>query len=122
MRRLHLGAGLTLAVTETDGGRLVGAIGLSIHKKNRVAELGYWIGKPHWNKGYATQAAEALLEYAFEHLSITRHMTGNPASGRVMEKIGMQFEGVLRQSSYRWGSFRDIAMYSILREEFQDSA
>ena len=45
-------------------------------------------------------------------------MTKNPASGRVMEKAGMTFKGILRHSIFRWGSFEDSAMYSILRAEY----
>jgi RimJ/RimL family protein N-acetyltransferase len=47
-----------------------------------------------------------------------RHMTKNPASGRVMQKVGMKYEGTLRQSLFRWGKFEDAAIYSILQDEY----
>lgn len=117
------GDAVTVAITRSADGQLIGAIGLHIIEPDRLAEIGYWIGKPYWNQGYATQAAQALIEYGFDHFDLNRiqarHMTKNPASGRVMEKAGMSFEGVLRQSIFRWGSFEDAAMYSILRREFE---
>lgn len=117
------GNSLTLAITRTEDARLVGAVGLSLYSSNRLAELGYWVGKPHWNHGYATEAATAVIQFAFENLEVNRiqarHIASNPASGRVMEKAGMTFEGILRQSIFRWGEFEDAAIYSILRREFE---
>lgn len=113
---------VTWAIAHKEDGVLLGAISLSIDKTNRLAELGYWVGKPYWGRGYCTEAAKEALRYAFEALSLNRvqarHMTKNPASGRVMQKIGMTYEGTLRQSVYRWGKFEDMAMYAILREEY----
>lgn len=112
------------AITLKPDGLLIGAMGLRFDWQNQSAELGYWIGKPYWNQGYATEAAQAVLEYAFRQRNLNRvearHMTKNPASGRVMQKIGMTYEGTLRQSIYRFGRFEDAALYSILREEFFD--
>ncbi len=119
------GEAVTFAITESDEGRLLGAIGIQVNKTNLLGEIGYWIGKPYWNRGYATQAAKAVISFGFEHLGLNRiqarHMTKNPASGRVLEKAGMKPEGVLRQSIYRWGSFEDAAMFAVLRAEFQVS-
>jgi ribosomal-protein-alanine N-acetyltransferase len=120
--RFDKGEAVSLAITLSTDGRLMGAIGLHINESQRLAEIGYWIGKPYWNQGYATEAAQEVLRYAFEVLDLNRvqarHMTRNPASGRVMQKIGMQYEGTLRQSIFRWGKFEDAAMYSILRDEY----
>jgi len=111
---------LTLAVTtEPDG--LVGAVGLHIDAWHRRGELGYWIGLPFWNRGHATEASAALLELGFGTLDLNRiqarHMTRNPASGRVMQKLGMKLEGVQRQYMLVRGRFEDIAMYAVLKEE-----
>jgi [ribosomal protein S5]-alanine N-acetyltransferase len=116
------GETINFAVTTRTGGVLVGAISLmGINSSQHQAEAGYWIGKPYWNKGYCTEALQELIHYAFTKLDLNRvqarHMTRNPASGRVMQKAGMQFEGILRQSIYRWGKFEDAAMYSILKGE-----
>ncbi len=116
------GEAVSLAITLKPEGGLVGAIGIHINKTNRLAEMGYWVGKPFWNRGYCTEAAREVVRYAFEELDLNRvqarHMIKNPASGRVMQKIGMQYEGTLRQSIFRWDKFEDAAMYSILRDEY----
>jgi RimJ/RimL family protein N-acetyltransferase len=117
------GEAVTFAVTEKESGELLGAIALHIHKVNRLAEVGYWIGKQYWNQGYATESTKALISYGFDQLKLnriqSRHMTKNPASGRVMEKAGMEFEGVLRQSIFRWNTFEDAAIYSVLRDDYE---
>ena len=116
-------ATFAIALTATD--ELVGAIGFEVNQKNDWAELGYWIGKPYWGRGYATEALRALIPWAFEHFHLHRlqacHFTRNPASGRVMEKAGMTLEGVLRQRVKKWGRFEDIAVYSILHGEQRGS-
>lgn len=108
------------ADTALDG-RLIGAIGLIIDRSGRKAEMGYWIGKPHWGKGYATEAARAAIAFGFETLSLNRiyahHMTRNPASGRVLEKSGMTLEGELRQHVLKWDRFEDVRIYGILRTD-----
>jgi RimJ/RimL family protein N-acetyltransferase len=111
-------------VLRNDDG-LIGAIGLVINQRYERAELGYWIGKPYWGNGYCTEAAKAVLHYGFTVLGLNRihatHMSRNPASGRVMEKIGMKYEGCLRQHAKRWGLFEDLKMYAILRSECESS-
>jgi len=111
---------LTLAVTTSERG-LVGAVSLHINAGHRRGELGYWIGLPFWNRGYATEAAEALLEFGFDELELNRiqarHMTRNPASGRVMQKLGMSPEGVQRQHVLVRGAFEDVAMYALLASD-----
>jgi len=88
--------GIVYAVTITKTDTLVGAI--SLHDIDGVlGELGYWIGEPHWGKGYCTEAARALIQFSFEKLNLSiihaEHLATNPASGKVMEKIGMKHIG-----------------------------
>jgi ribosomal-protein-alanine N-acetyltransferase len=110
------------AITRTDTGSLVGAIGLELHMANKRAEIGYWIGRRYWNRGYATEAAEALLMYGFTELGLNRiyahHFRRNPSSGRVMQKIGMKREGLLRKHFKKGKQYEDLVFYGILREEF----
>lgn len=110
------------AVTRRDSGRLVGAIGLELHMADERAELGYWIGRRYWNRGYATEAAEAVLMYGFIELGLRRiyahHFRRNPSSGRVLRKIGMKREGILRKHFKKGERFEDLVFYGILREEF----
>lgn len=111
------------AIVRRKTGKLIGAVGLEIDKENEAAELGYWIGNRYWNRGYATEAAEVMLMYGFTELGLNRihahHFTRNPASGKVLENIGMRREGVSRQHVKKWGRFEDVIVYGILREDYQ---
>ena len=114
------------AVTLASDQSLIGAIGLTIHPAHFHAELGYWIGKPFWGKGYATESGKAVLKYGFETLGMNRiysgHFSNNPASGKVMQKLGMRHEGTLRKHVFKWGEFIDLENYAVLKEEFQSLA
>jgi RimJ/RimL family protein N-acetyltransferase len=117
---------VTFAVTDGGSGELIGAVGVSMDTAHAVAELGYWIGVPFWGRGYATEAARALTAFGFEKLQLNRiqarHLVRNPASGRVMQKLGMRYEGTLRQALKKWGRFEDVAIYSVLAEEWKTGA
>lgn len=93
----------------------------NIRAKHFKGELGYWIGEPYWGKGYMTEALGAVVDYAFNTLGMHRisagHLVENPASGRVMQKIGMQFEGIRREDTFLDGAFHDIARYAIINEK-----
>ena len=112
---------LRLAITLRNDGRLCGGIGLHPNAAHQHAELGYWIGVPHWGNGYATEAAQAVVGFGFENFKFRRifasHFAHNPGSGNVLRKIGMRHEGCMRQHILKWGEFVDIELYSILREE-----
>jgi RimJ/RimL family protein N-acetyltransferase len=107
-----------LAIVLRENSALLGGIGLRLQKEHRRAELGYWIGVPYWGKGYATEAARAVLRYGFEGLKLHRirasHFTNNTASGRVLRKIGMKHEGRLPQHILKWGSYVDLELYGML--------
>ena len=76
---------------------IIGACGLMFHYDD-TPEIGYWLGVPYWNKGYATEALHALIDYAFTDLTHDALQAGarvtNPASRRVLEKCGFQWTGV----------------------------
>ena len=86
------------------------------------ARLGYRLGTAYWNQGYCTEAVRAMLDYGFTRLSFHRiyapHFHNNPASGRVLRKVGMTYEGRMREHYIRFGRFVDVEIYGILREEF----
>jgi RimJ/RimL family protein N-acetyltransferase len=106
-------------IVESEG--LVGAAGIELNEENDRGEIGYWIGLDYWNRGYATEAAAALIEFGFGELNLNRiqarYFTRNPASGRVLEKAGMKYEGVLRQHMLVRGTFEDIVICSILNSD-----
>jgi ribosomal-protein-alanine N-acetyltransferase len=118
------GSGFTFAITRKEDGLLVGVIGLvGIHPDYKRGELNYWVGRPYWGQGIATEAAKALLRFGFTELGLNKifaaYMTRNPASAKVMAKLGMTYEGTLRQHVARWGQFEDIGYYGLLRAEYK---
>jgi [ribosomal protein S5]-alanine N-acetyltransferase len=123
---LASGKSITYAITRRQDGALLGAIGLRLDRQHRRAEMGYWMGKPYWGQGYTTEAARALIALGFNELDLNRiyatYLVRNPASGRVMEKMGMRHEGLLRQHVEKNGRFEDLATCAILRSEFEQQA
>ncbi len=117
------GKGVDFAITRNSDKALVGAISLMHIIKGHQATLGYWIGKPYWSKGFCTEAAHAVLNFAFTKFRMIRvhasHITRNPASGRVMQKLGLRHEGCQRQQIRKWGKFEDLELYGILEEEWR---
>jgi RimJ/RimL family protein N-acetyltransferase len=113
---------LTLAIERRDE-TLVGAIDLRLDEENGNAEIGYWIRVDAWGRGYATEAACAGIDHGFEVLGLHRiwagHFERNPASGRVMEKLGFSPEGILRAHVRKWGKFENLVVRGILRPEWE---
>jgi [ribosomal protein S5]-alanine N-acetyltransferase len=107
----------------TLGGEAIGAIGLDVQPEHDRGEIGYWLGVPYWGRGYMTEAGRAVLGWAFESLELHRvfaqHFTRNPASGRVLQKIGMTHEGSLRQHDKKWGAYLDVEVYGIVHSEWR---
>jgi len=118
------GVAITLAITMRDVGLVVGNVTLRLNRENGTGSLGYLIGRRYWNRGYCTEAARALVAYGFSELGLRRvqaeHFATNPASGRVMQKLGMTQEGVLRKRFERFGQAEDAVVYGLLREEAPD--
>jgi len=112
-----------LAVLSRDGGEFVGHMVFHPWFGARTHEVGWVIARPHQGRGYATEAAQALLAHAFEtlrcHRVIATCQPQNPASWRVMEKLGMRREahfraGLLRPSGEWWDEY----FYAILADEY----
>jgi len=103
--------------------QLCGGCGLTIDPDHDRAEIGYWIGVPFWGKGIATEAVLELMRYGFEDLKLHRIFaicyTGNDASLRILEKLGMKYEGRSRQHIKKWGEYRDVENYGILADEWR---
>jgi RimJ/RimL family protein N-acetyltransferase len=108
-------------LTLRGSGEIVGVMGLHVDPDHKRAEIGYWIGVPYWNRGYATEAARAVVRFAFEELGLNRVFAEvfarNPASARVLQKVGMRHEGTPRRHVVKWGEAIDVEMYGMLREE-----
>jgi ribosomal-protein-alanine N-acetyltransferase len=113
--------GVTFAITSHEN-ELRGAIALRISAEHHRGELGYWIGHPFWGRGLTTEAASAVLEFGFRTLQLNRvqatYLPSNPASGRVLEKLGMQREGLHRERYRKADQFQDVVEYAILRRDW----
>ena len=116
--RFAAGGGVNYAVTRRTDGALMGSVSLIVTRRHRRAELCYWLGVPYWNQGYMTEAAGALVQHGFYPLDLYKieatHLARNPASGRVMEKIGMTREGLLRGHVLKNGVPEDLVVYGLL--------
>ena len=113
------GEAAIFAITLPDNPQAaIGAIGLEINAPDENAELGYWIGQPFWGRGICSEAAQAIVDFGFQHFGLKKihahHVASNPASGRVMEKIGMAKEGYLKSHIKKWGVFQDVVFYDIV--------
>jgi len=118
-------ARIWLAITLRSDGHQIGGIGLNFEEQHQHAELGYWLGAPYWGKGYATEAALEMLRYGFEdrqlHRIFASHFKHNPASGRILVKLGMRHEGCQREHLRKWDQFVDSQLYGILRGDWQQN-
>lgn len=110
-----------------ETGQLIGTFAFTdLSDRHQIAELGYAIGKAWWNKGYNTEAGQAILAFGFDQLGLNRiqavHDVRNPASGRVMEKLGMTLEGTIRQARLVKGQFVSINLYGILAQDWKNQS
>lgn len=100
----------------------VGGIGFTVQHDvaHRSAEIGYWLGEEYWGRGIATQALIAVTDYAFANYDLCRMYAHvfewNPASARVLEKAGYEFEGRLKKSVTKDGKTIDQLMYAVVRD------
>jgi [ribosomal protein S5]-alanine N-acetyltransferase len=117
------GSGARVVMERVSDGAFVGWCGLSRWNPDfRSASLGYCLTEAAWGQGYATEAAAALLEWAFDTLDLNRVQaeadTRNRASGRVLEKLGFVLEGTLREDCVVNGDVSDSWVYGLLRREW----
>lgn len=114
---------LVLAITRRVNDELLGAIDLRFNDRCDRAEMGYWLGHAYWSQGYTSEAAQALVSYGFERLKLQRifayYFTRNPASGQVMRKAGMTYEGTLRGHAKKWDHYEDLAVCGIVRSDYE---
>ena len=111
-------------VLKENGPEPIGSISaVHIHEKIDGAVMGYCMGRSHWGKGIMTEALTALIDFFFTEVGVNRieadHDPNNPASGRVMEKSGMIYEGTLRQAGRSNQGIIDVSRWAILRQDWR---
>lgn len=114
-----------LAITLKENNQLIGNCGIRMNNAYaQVAEMGYELDRRFWGHGYATEAASALLELGFAQLHLHRIwaycIAENTASARVMERIGMHYEGCQRKNEWMKGEWWDTHLYAILEQEWHE--
>jgi|TARA_B100000809_G_C14902444_1_gene446755 RimJ/RimL family protein N-acetyltransferase len=120
--KTNSGESINFAITLATDGSFLGVIGIHPEETGKQAELGYWVGKPYWNQGYATEAVKAVVHHCFTNLEHDRvyaaHFTRNPSSGRVMQKAGMLYEGSQLGPTVKWGVVENLELYGMTRAQF----
>lgn len=125
--RTFFNNGTTWAIVLKETNEAIGAMGYFTQATSNIpigkddCEVGYWVGKPHWNKGICTEALRMMLDYCinikhFDNIWCD-HFTGNPASGRVMEKCGFKDTRKLNRCSNLLGGDKDmVKIYKLIKE------
>ena len=120
--KISLDKGVVFTITLKSINEIIGVMGLEVDPEHERGELGYWLGKAYWGDGYCTEAAKTVLEYGFMKLRLNRiyacYMRGNEASGKVLQKIGMKYEGCLKDHVKKNGVFKNMEYYGILRKDY----
>jgi RimJ/RimL family protein N-acetyltransferase len=118
-----------LAIRLKETLKLIGGIGLTLDVENNRAELGYWLAEEFWNKGFTTEAVQAILKFGFEQLKLNKvsavYLTTNQASGKVMQKNGMVKEGEFKDHDVKRGftvkknEYVSLIQYRMLKTEYK---
>ena len=111
-------------IIDKASGHLIRTIGyMNYDMDNGTIEIGYSLAKWKWNQGLMTEALNRVINYTFESMDVNRieamHEPENPASGKVMEKCNMKYEGTLHQRLYNKGKYVDFCLFAILRKDWK---
>ncbi len=125
-QRYRIGEFYDWAVVEKESGRMIGTCGFTrFELPHRMGEIGYVLNPMYHQKGYATEAAKRVVEFGFTTLGLHRieakFMQGNEASLRVMERMGMTFEGYRRDGMLVKNKYRTIGICAILEDEWKSN-
>jgi ribosomal-protein-alanine N-acetyltransferase len=109
-----------IALKDTDV--CIGAIDIRLIEEHDKAHFGYVLNRNYWKHGYMSEALSLVLEHCFKDIGLQRvestHYKENIGSGRVMQKCGMQYEGLGRREVKIKGKYQDVVYYGILKEDF----
>jgi ribosomal-protein-alanine N-acetyltransferase len=113
------GKGMNWGIVEKESGKLIGTCSLHATPVHRRAEMGYVLARPYWGKGLMTEATKAAIAFGFHVMQLLRIQAfcavENISSARVLEKSGMQFEGILHNYVFTKNRPWDVKMYAITR-------
>lgn len=114
---------IELGIVLKDANKLIGVVGLlNLDLRNKHAEIGYWLGKNYWGKGFMPEAAKRIIKFGFNELDLHKiygkHIDVNTNSKRIFEKLGFTQEGLLREQSLKEGIYYNKPIWSLLRDEF----
>jgi len=112
------------AITDRITKEFYGGISISHNAEDNNGEFGFWLGEPYWGKGYATEAAKAIISFGFMekkfHKVFARHFESNPASGKVLKKAGMKQEGILFEHIRKNDKYENVVHYGIINSSITD--
>ena len=110
-------------ILKEQDNKLIGGIRLVLNDRFNSAELGFWIGKAYWRKGYTFEAAKAVIRFGFCKLGINRleahSMVENEASIVLLKKLGFHKEGYHPDLVMKWGEYKDVLTFGMLRKNYQ---
>jgi [ribosomal protein S5]-alanine N-acetyltransferase len=126
-RRFDAGQGIRWAIARKEDNHVIGSCGYQNWVRDwRKAELGYELGSAWWGQGIMTECLTEALRYGFKRMRLNRVeamvVPGNDASVRVLQKLGFQEEGLLRQFGFWKGRFQDLRLFSLLAREWEPTS
>ncbi|MBR4471100.1 MAG: GNAT family N-acetyltransferase [Erysipelotrichaceae bacterium] len=121
----HDGGYFNWAIESKDDGKVIGNISVvKLKEEALAADIGYALSRSYWGQGIMTEALKAVMDFLFDEVGLNRvaacHDPNNPASGRVMEKAGMKYEGILREAGKNNTGICDEVWHSMIRSERTD--
>lgn len=119
------GTEFPLRIILKESHEIIGTITLRVDKANNKGELGYWIGKTFWGNGFATEAVTQMISFGFIELGLNRiwasAISRNEYSKKVLEKVGLQKEGTLKQHRLLGNTYEDVDVYGLIKAEYRVS-
>ena len=116
--------GIIWGIVYKENNKVIGTCDISPVTKHFRSEIAYALARNYLGKGLMTEAVKEVIRFGFERMNLNRIQAmcipENIGSYRVMEKVGMKYEGLIREYLYIKGKFQDLKLYSILRIEYFD--
>lgn len=124
MKGYRSGTDLPLAIIELASDRLIGGTGLHhVSFQHSAGEVGYWLARPYWGRGYGRELLDGMLKVSFRTLGLTRLeagvFPGNQRSEGLLRSAGFRYEGTRRKAFLRDGNRLDDRFFGLLRDEWE---